>query len=333
MAYLTINLPLELRARIYEYLLVGYRPDQQALRLYHDRKGRSQPIGLSPAILRVSKATYAEASPVLYKAAANRFKINLSTRVVNQCTGGCYPDSYGKVENLLIKTGDKRNEEKVDTLAAERWWPRQGGVILPESLRRIRYLQLNISYDALWGQFYGGRYFSHIGTEVLPDLLRVLAEDDGDDGEKREKMETNGRAEEKHDKTRKDDHKKMGMENERNGIRKNVGRIRKTLKVISFDDQYSQINLLEPDKWHPPINLLEPDSWRSPATRFISAAEEQEEEDKRMVEIFSLLERVSTVRDLSFQLVGQPPPSSSSTSVSLTVPLLTFLSKYKENCC
>lgn len=320
--------------RIYEYLLVGYGPNQQALRLYHDRKGRSQPIDLSPAILRVSKATYAEASPILYEAAANRFKVNLSTTVVSQCSGGCYPDRYGEVEDLLIKTGDKSDEEKIDALAAERRWPRQGGVILPESLRRIRHLQLNISYGAVWGQCRAGRYFSHIGREVLPDLLRVLAGGGGDnEGEKRGGMETNGRREEKCDEIRKDDHKKMDMENERSGIRKNADRIRKTLKVISFDDQFSRISLLEPDKWHPPTNLLEPDSWRSPATRCSSAAEEQEKEDKRMVEIFSLLERVLTVRDLSFQLVGWRPRSSASASVSLTVPLLTFLPIYEGNCC
>ena len=162
-----LPLPSELRLRIYENLL---SPPFQPLRLYHDRLGRSKPMSLHSAILRVSRMTYNEAIPVLYS--QNTFKIELDTRVVRQCTGGEYPDCYGSSAPLIKGAADKncKHFEEQSCNCSQK-------AIIPSiSLRSMQYIEIVTSWDAVWGDCEGGKYLSSIGQTVLPALLYTLGQ-------------------------------------------------------------------------------------------------------------------------------------------------------------
>ena len=158
----TLPLPVELRLRIYQYLLTSSKP----LLLYHDRLGRSRPMQLHPQILRLSKTIYEESLPVLYD--KNIFQIDLSTEVVKQCTGGEYPGDRGQVEQLI---GERRWDFFEDAYISP--------VIFQDSLSRLRHIEITTAHKAIWGSSQCGRYLSVVGKQVIPTLLHALSKDNG----------------------------------------------------------------------------------------------------------------------------------------------------------
>lgn len=83
-----LALPLELRTKVYEQLLVPENGSVQVI--YHDRRGRSQSSDYHPAIIHANRQIHDEAMSVLYDRFV--FRIELTTPVVQQCTGGYYSD-------------------------------------------------------------------------------------------------------------------------------------------------------------------------------------------------------------------------------------------------
>ena len=174
-----LTLPAELRNKIYSSLLC---PDPESPRtLYHDRHGRKKPLGVYPSVLRTNKQVHAEALPFLYE--RNTFVIDYSSAVVQQCTGGSYPDQITNPPPLLRDEKTKwrpfsrRFAEEDAGLDEEKYNSSfEHGIIYPHVLRRMSHLHLCTAPSAVWGSTMGGEIPSHIGPLLL-ELLRVIAEE------------------------------------------------------------------------------------------------------------------------------------------------------------
>ncbi|KAI4268710.1 MAG: hypothetical protein L6R35_006734 [Caloplaca aegaea] len=161
-----LSLPLEMRHLVYDQLLIS--PLSQPCLLYHDRTGRTNPLHLHPHILRANKQINSEATSKLYQ--GNAFKIDLSTRVIKQCSGGMYPRRDKVPPGLIHKAPGEPLQP----------YSRSPGLVYPHCLRRLADLEIIISSGSIWGSAWGGSFFSHIGSLVL-ELLRLLAEDAAED--------------------------------------------------------------------------------------------------------------------------------------------------------
>ena len=159
-------LPPELRQAIYVELLC---PDPHSVKtLYHDRHGRDSSFNIHPSILRVNRHINAKATSLLYD--HNIFKIDIASRVVMQCKRGLYPDH--------------RNREPLfrDDVAPN--CSSRQGLIYPQSLSRLRHLEIETSLGAVLGSRRGGCYFSHIGNLLLK-ILQSLIEPEASIGQDR----------------------------------------------------------------------------------------------------------------------------------------------------
>ncbi|KAL9023410.1 MAG: hypothetical protein Q9180_008246 [Flavoplaca navasiana] len=161
-----LSLPLELRRHIYSELLIPSIPSTGLVVkpriLWHDRHGLQKHIPVYPQILQASKQTNAEATPILYE--NNTFKINISSPVTQQCTGGMYPDGYESPQYLFRSDVPQRYFDGP-------------GDIYPHCLQRISNAEIRLSTEAIWAKSAGGPFFSHIG-DLLVEVLKVLAHDD-----------------------------------------------------------------------------------------------------------------------------------------------------------
>ncbi|KAL8648979.1 MAG: hypothetical protein Q9210_004678 [Variospora velana] len=165
-AFHFLSLPLEIRHLVYDQLLIC--PLSQPCLLYHDEIGRTNPLHLHPHILRANKQINSEATFKLYE--GNAFKIDLSTQVTTQCTGGVYSDRYEAPQALIRKAPGEPPQR----------YSRSAGMVYPHCLRRLADLEIIIPSGSIWGSAMGGSYFTHIGKLVL-ELLRLLAEDAAED--------------------------------------------------------------------------------------------------------------------------------------------------------
>jgi len=173
-------LPLELRTKIYEELLC---PNPTRVHtLYHDRQGREPSFNINPAILCVCTLAYDEAVSLLY--CNNIFEIYLATSVVQQCTGGTYPDSTPDPPPLLLKHAATvepagSQYDLLPTRSSARApipYVELGsqGIIYIHCFQRLQPIRLVTSRGAIWGDSEGGLFFSSPGElilEILNDLI------------------------------------------------------------------------------------------------------------------------------------------------------------------
>lgn len=170
-----LSLPLELRCHIYSELLIPSIPSTGSVVkpriLWHDRHGLQKYIPVYPQILLASKQTNAEATSILYE--NNTFKINISSPVTKQCTGGMYSDDYGSPQYLFRSDVPQRHFDGP-------------GDIYPHCLQRISNVEIRVSTEAIWASSARGRFFSHIG-DLFVEVLKVLAHDDAHQPRKEQK--------------------------------------------------------------------------------------------------------------------------------------------------
>ncbi|KAL8765766.1 MAG: hypothetical protein Q9209_007273 [Squamulea sp. 1 TL-2023] len=159
------SLPLELRHHIYSELLTPSIPSEGSIAdpwiLWHDRYGLKKHIPVHPQILLANRQVNAEGTTILYE--NNTFKINISSPVTKQCTGGMYADNFGSPQYLFRTDSSQRYFDLP-------------GEIYPHCLQRIANIEIRLSTRAIWASTMAGYYFSHIG-ELFLEVLRVLAED------------------------------------------------------------------------------------------------------------------------------------------------------------
>ncbi|KAL9115131.1 MAG: hypothetical protein Q9227_000925 [Pyrenula ochraceoflavens] len=170
-----LALPAEIRNKIYAYLL---SPSPSVPKtLYHDRHGRQPHFSLHPALLSTCRQIHLEASPFLYD--HNIFLISYISAVVQQCTGGCYPDHITDPPPLLrddeftyqpFSRGWLEVEEEDDENSQSKEVQFPHGIIYPHVLQRLKNVELHTSPSAIWGSAMMGDYPSHIG----PMLLKIF---------------------------------------------------------------------------------------------------------------------------------------------------------------
>ncbi|KAL8733201.1 MAG: hypothetical protein Q9166_002218 [cf. Caloplaca sp. 2 TL-2023] len=168
-----LSLPLELRRHVYtEVVVPSVSPGSVAnpCTLWHDRHGPQRHRFVYPELLLVNKQINTEATPVLYENIT--FKINISTPVIPQCTGGAYPDRK-KSPRYLFRSD--RDHSPPRYFNAD-----ESGFIYPHCLQRIASIEIRVSADAIWGSSKLGDYFSHIGS-LFCKILRLLAESEPDE--------------------------------------------------------------------------------------------------------------------------------------------------------
>ena len=154
-AHLTFALPIELRKIIYHHLL-HTSPNQTKL-LFHDKTPDHRHLDLHPAILRVSRQTYADAVPILY--GDNTFKISL--RGVTEESGRqVLLDHCLKPANFLRSKAFQPTPET------------QSGLISRSALHSLRHLELDFSYDSFWGSAH--QPYLSMTAELILEILDIL---------------------------------------------------------------------------------------------------------------------------------------------------------------
>ena len=151
-----LSLPLELRLRIYSILLV----DREAIM----PKFSSQKP-LSPALLRVCKAVFNEATPILYK--ANNFNLNDSV------SGLTWLKSIGKTNPSYLRTVRIFVDGYLHPLAEKAWYQLIGR--LAKQATGLRFVE-SVYFDAegmLRGYGHQKELLKMLATVKGLDLTRV----------------------------------------------------------------------------------------------------------------------------------------------------------------